>query len=339
MDATILICTYNRAGLLGPTLDSIARLEAPGLRWDVLVVDNNSSDDTRRIVEARQATYPVPLRYHFEGRQGKSIALNSGLSHAQGDIIAFTDDDVEVPEGWLEAAVRPLKTRPGIAYTGGPVEPMWEAPPPAWLAPAGNLGGTIAVKDHGSEPFIFEERRKTPLGVNMAVRRELIDEIGGFRPDLGRRGNSLLGQEQAEFFYRSRAAGALGLYVPEMVVRHHVPSARLTAHYFRRWWYWKGISQARLHRIHQKTELGLDLARVPRVLGVPRYMLRSIVSEAMAAIAAAARRRRATAAEHAMMMCYAVGYSVEQVRRRLGFAKEPEPAAADITIRPVARRT
>jgi glucosyl-dolichyl phosphate glucuronosyltransferase len=339
MDATILICTYNRAGLLGPTLDSIARLHAPGLRWDVLVVDNNSTDGTRQVVEARQQAYPVPLRYLFEARQGKSIALNTGLSHAEGEVIAFTDDDVEVPAGWLEAAVRPLKTRPGIAYTGGPVEPMWEAPPPRWLAPAGNLGGTIAVKDHGAEPFIFEERRKTPLGVNMAVRRDLIEEIGGFRPDLGRRGKSLLGQEQAEFFYRSRAAGALGLYVPEMVVRHHVPAARLTAGYFRRWWYWKGISQARLHRIHQQTELGLDLAKVPRILGVPRYMLRSIVSEAIAAAVAALRGRRATAAEHAMMMCYAIGYSVEQVRRRLGFSKDPEPAAVDIRIRPAAGPT
>jgi glucosyl-dolichyl phosphate glucuronosyltransferase len=339
MDATVLICTYNRAGLLGPTLDSLARVHAPTLRWDVLVVDNNSTDDTRRIVEARQAAYPVPLRYLFEARQGKSVALNTGLSYAEGDIIAFTDDDVDVPAGWLEAAVRPLKTRRGIAYTGGPVEPMWEAPPPAWLAPAGNLGGTIAVKDHGSEPFIFEERRKTPLGVNMAVRRQLIEEIGGFRPDLGRRGNSLLGQEQAEFFYRSRAAGALGLYVPDMVVRHHVPAARLTVSYFRRWWYWKGVSQARLHRIHQETELGLDLTKVPRLLGVPRYMLRSLVTEAAAAIVAAARQRRATAAEHAMMACYAAGYSFEQVRRRLGRSHDPEPATVDVTIRPVARRT
>jgi glucosyl-dolichyl phosphate glucuronosyltransferase len=337
MDATILICTYNRAALLGPTLDSIARLSAPGLRWDVLVVDNNSSDDTRAIVDARAASYPAPLTYLFEERQGKSIALNTGLAHAEGEIIAFTDDDVEVPPDWLEAAVRPLKARPGIAYTGGPVEPMWEAPPPSWLAPAGNLGGTIAVKDHGPEPFIFEERRKTPLGVNMAVRRALIEEIGGFRPDLGRRGKSLLGQEQAEFFYRSRAAGALGLYVPEMVLRHHVPAARLTASYFRRWWYWKGISQARLHRIHHETELGLDLATVPRVLGVPRYMLRALGAKALGAATAALRGQRATAAEQALRMCYAVGYSLEQIRLRFGLSKEPEPAA-DVTIRPIARR-
>lgn len=336
MDATILICTYNRAGLLGPTLDSLARLRAPGRTWDVLVVDNNSTDATRQVVEARQASYPVPLQYLFETRQGKSWALNTGLAHAAGAIIAFTDDDVEVPEGWLEAALEPLDRRRGIAYTGGPVEPMWECPPPRWLAPAGNLGGTIAVKDHGPEPFIFEERRKTPLGVNMAVRRELIAAIGGFRPDLGRRGKSLLGQEQAEFFYRSRATGALGLYVPEMVLRHFVPASRLTLRYFRRWWFWKGISQARLHRIHRQTELGLNLEAVPHLLGVPRYMLRSIVGEGAAALMAFVRGHRATAIEHEMLMWYAAGYAADAVRRQFGLHPEAEPADVDLTI-PAAR--
>lgn len=332
VDATILICTYNRADLLGPTLDSLARLSAPGRTWEVLVVDNNSSDGTRRTVETRQTSYPVPLRYLFEGRQGKSWALNTGIAQAAGAVIAFTDDDVEVPPGWLAAALDPLDRRRGVAYTGGPVEPMWERQPPAWLAPAGNLGGTIAVKDHGEEPFIFEERRKTPLGVNMAVRRELIEAIGGFRPDLGRRGKSLLGQEQAEFFYRSRAAGAVGLYVPEMALRHFVPASRLTLRYFRRWWFWKGISQARLHRIHQETELGLDLSAVPRVFGVPRYMFRSALGEGAAALLALLRGRRATAVEHEMMMWYAVGYAVDQIRRRLGLQADPEPAAVDIRI-------
>ena len=133
-----------------------------------------------------------------------------------------------------------------------------------WLDEQGNLGGTIAVKDHGSTAFIFEDEKKTPLGVNMAVRRSLVERIGGFRPDLGRSGKSLLGQEQAEFFYRSRQAGAKGLYVPAMVLEHQVPAARLTWSYFRRWWYWKGVSHARLHRIHNQTELGRSLSAAPR---------------------------------------------------------------------------
>ena len=182
-DATVLICTYNRASYLADTLDSIAALDTPaGVSWDVLVVDNNSSDDTRAVVETRIARYPVPLRYLFEGTQGKSNALNTGMRATPARLIVFTDDDVRVPHNWLEAAVRPLLERADIDYTGGPVAPMWGAPCPRWLDPRGNLGGTIAVKDHGPEPFVFEERWRTPLGVNMAVRRARIERIGGFRP-------------------------------------------------------------------------------------------------------------------------------------------------------------
>ena len=164
------------------------------------------------------------------------------------------------------------------------------------------------MKDHGTEPFVFEDRKKTPLGVNMAVRRSLIERIGGFRPDLGRIAKSLLGQEQAEFFYRSRAAGARGLYLPAMVVEHQVPAWRLTRSYFRRWWYWKGVSHARLHRIHDHTELGLDLSHVPRLAGVPRFVLtnaaRDLVGYVECLLAGAATRRM----EHAMMLAYAAGY-------------------------------
>lgn len=314
MDVTILICTYNRAGLLGSTLDSIAVLRTPeAISWEVLVVDNNSTDDTRAVVEDRQGSFPVPLRYAFERRQGKSFALNSGFALARGAIIAYTDDDVRLPPDWLEHAVRPLLERADIAYTGGPVRPMWEAAPPRWLEPFGNLGGTIAVKDHGPAPFVFEERRKTPLGVNMAVRRELVERVGGFRIDLGRTGGSLLGQEQAEFFYRTREAGARGLYVPDMVLEHHVPARRLTHAYFRRWWYWKGISQARVHRIHGRTELGVDLTRVRRLFGVPLFLLRSFAGDAFAAVRALARGRLRVAVEREMMAWYAAGYAREQL--------------------------
>lgn len=311
-DATILICTYNRARFLADTLDSLARLPAdPGFSWDVLVVDNKSTDDTRAVVQGRAARFPVPLRYLFESRQGKSNALNSGMSAAPSTVIVFTDDDVEVAPQWLGAGVRPLLERDDIDYTGGPVRPIWTAARPAWLDEKGNLGGTIAVKDHGAEPFIFEDRRKTPLGVNMAVRRRLIERIGGFRPDLGRNGNALLGQEQAEFFYRSRKAGARGLYVPAMVLDHVVPAARLTRTYFRRWWYWKGISHARVHRIHGSTELDIDLERTLRVAGIPRFIFGSIVRNAKAWGRAWLTRDRARRAECWLALVYCAGYCRE----------------------------
>lgn len=313
VDATVLICTFNRADDLERTLKSLARTRA-GLSWDVIVVDNNSTDRTSEVVQACARDYPVPLHYLFEGRQGKSNALNTGMTRARSSIIVFTDDDVEVAEGWLEAGVRPLLDRGDIDYTGGPVRPAWGAPRPSWLDETGNLGGTIAVKDHGRAPFIFEEERKTPLGVNMAVRRSLIEKIGGFRPDLGRNGRSLLGQEQAEFFYRSRRIGARGLYAPDMWLTHAVPATRLTRAYFRRWWFWKGISHARLHSIHGRTELGLDLSQVPRVAGVPRYLFRGALSSALGWVKSSIMARPHERAEHAMMLAYFFGYLREGLR-------------------------
>lgn len=313
VDATILICTYDRADELARTLASLSRVTTR-ISWDVLVVDNNSTDHTSNVVELCARTFPVPLHYLFEPRQGKSNALNAGMDRARARVIVFTDDDVEVPEGWLDAAVQPLLERQDIDYTGGPVRPGWGAPRPPWLDETGNLGGTIAVKDHGSSPFIFEDQRKTPLGVNMAVRRTLVEKIGGFRPDLGRNGQSLLGQEQAEFFYRSRRAGARGLYVPAMWLTHLVPAARLTRDYFRRWWFWKGISHARLHSMHGSTELGLDLSRVPRLAGIPRYMFTTALSNAAGWVKCCIMARPSLRAEHAMMLAYFLGYVRESLR-------------------------
>jgi hypothetical protein len=193
-------------------------------------------------------------------------------------------------------------------------------PCPAWLdRERADLWGTLAILDYGSEPFVFEDRQRVALGVNMAVRRALIDRIGGFDPELGRKGDSLLGQEQAEFFCRSRAAGARGLYEPAMELHHHVPAARLTKPYFRRWWYWKGVSKAFLERRHPITELGVDLRAVQKFAGVPRFMIGTALRD-IASWAAA-------------------GNAMERIRREvrlyyfLGYFKGARAAKVEIPVR------
>jgi glycosyltransferase involved in cell wall biosynthesis len=308
LSATVLICTYNRADLLREMLESLRGVRSTR-QWDVIVVDNNSTDHTRAVVEELAASFPVPLLYVFEPRQGKSHALNTGIDLSSASIIVFTDDDVRVGEGWLDAACRALDADDEIDYTGGPVRPIWGAPPPAWLdLQRSDLWGTLAILDYGPDPFVFEERRRVPLGANMAVRRRMIERIGGFDPSLGRRGKSLLGQEQAEFFARGRAFGARGLYVPGMDLQHHVPKERLTKHYFRRWWYWKGVSRARVDAMHQQTELGLDLATVPYVAHVPRFMWGMLVRAALRWAGGSLRRQPIEAARGEMQCAYALGY-------------------------------
>src|SRR5215471_15500489 len=134
-DATVLIATYNRAPLLDATLESIARLRVPGRTWEAIVVDNNSRDETRHVVEGHARAFPVPLRYMIETAQGRSSALNAGVAAVRGTVVAMTDDDVQVEDGWLAAACDAIlaSADPTIRYAGGPVEPMWETPPPIWL--------------------------------------------------------------------------------------------------------------------------------------------------------------------------------------------------------------
>jgi len=283
-DVTVLICTFNRAALLERTLKSLGRLQVPrDWQWDVLVVDNNSTDDTRRAVESMVPTFRVPLRYVYEAAPGKSSAFNRGLASGVGRVIASTDDDVVVSEEWLVAACAPLlDASTPFMYTGGPVEPLWEAQPPGWFPlDRTDLWGAVAILDYGQESFVFEDHHKVPLGANVAFRRELFDRTGTFMPTLGRaQGRTILGQELPEFLRRARAASARGLYVPSMRVRHLVPAGRLSRDYFRRWWFGKGVCRSRVDLLHPITELGLDLRQTPHVLGVPRFMYREALSDA-----------------------------------------------------------
>lgn len=318
MDVTILICTFNRQRLLASTLDSLAAMHVPtDIRWNVVVVDNNSTDGTRAEVERRVSAFPAPLHWILESRQGKAHALNTGLAASEAEVVVFTDDDVNVAPDWLAQAIRPLITRPDIDYTGGPVLPAWQTSPPGWInGNRGVLWGPIALLDYGTDPFIFEERRRIPMGVNMAVRRELIDRVGGFHPGLERKGASLMGQGQAEFFFRTRRAGARGWYVPEMRLRHHVPAERLTRQYYRRWWYWKGVARARMQDLHPVSELGVDLRAVPLLVGLPRFLWGGALRDAVAWVRAAVVGDAVSNAEREMMLAFFAGYLLERVQRR-----------------------
>lgn len=317
LDASVLIATCNRAHLLDETLAWLARVRSASPTWEAIVIDNNSTDATKAIVERHQDSFPVPLRYLFEPRQGRSSALNTGAAAARGRVLAFTDDDVQVSEGWLEAACSALlegDERP--AYAGGPVRPIWGAPPPRWLdLSRGDLWGTIAIQDHGSVAMRYEAAQRVPLGANMAVDADVFDRIGGFRAELGRAdGRVILGQEVPEWLHRARAAGYWGMYVPAMEVHHHVPAARLTRRYFGRWWFGKGVSRAALDRIHPVTECNLDLRRTPQIFGVPRFLYGTLLRSAIGWMRNVAARRPEVAFRHRMMIVFFAGYFSARLR-------------------------
>ena len=309
MKYSVVIATYNRASDLRETLASLAGLRPDG-DWEVIVVDNNSTDATRDVVESAAPSFPAPLRYVFEREQGRSPALNAGIRLAAGEVVATTDDDVRVEPDWLNRAAEGL-ARLRCDYVGGRVLPIWGASPPAWLP---NRGGkhwaVIALLDYGAQPIEFGAR--VPLGVNMAFRREAFARAGLFDPGTGRKAGTLLGQEVREWCIRARAAGLRGCYVPELAVRHIIPAARLNKRYFRRWFYWRGISRAMLYEkagldMEAPEQTTLDFRTVPHVLGVPRYLYRKALASIGACLRATARRDAVTAFEHELWVWFFAG--------------------------------
>jgi glycosyltransferase involved in cell wall biosynthesis len=276
MKYSIVIATYNRASDLRATLKNLANLQPDG-PWEVIVVDNNSPDDTRQAVDEAACTFPVELRYLFEREQGRSPALNAGILAARGDILATTDDDVRVPPDWLNRAAEGL-ARMQCDYVGGRVLPIWGAPRPDWLPDhGGKQWAVIALLDYGPQPIEFGSR--VPLGVNMAFTRAAFASAGLFDPHTGRRAGTLLGQEVREWCIRARKAGLRGYYIPEMSLEHIIPEERLRKRYFRRWFFWRGISRALLYEragldMEAPERTQLDFTKVPHVAGVPRYLYR-----------------------------------------------------------------
>jgi len=322
MKFSIVIATYKRAALLGDTLDSLSRLQ-PGAPWEVVVVDNNSPDNTKAVVEAAAPSYPVPLHYVFEREQGRSAALNCGFRVATGEIVVTTDDDVRVEPDWLNRIEAGLDAQQ-CDYVGGRVVPMWESEPPRWLPQTnGQLWAVIALLDYGREPIKFGKR--VPLGVNMAMRREAIARAGGFDTRIGRKAGTLLGQEVREWCLRAHAAGLVGYYIPEMVVEHLIPTDRLNKEYFRRWFYWRGISRAMLYAqtgkdMESPEQSQLDFSKVRHILGVPRYLFRSAFVAMRDVVSATLRRDRVNAFERELWLWMFAGILKQRWKDRASYS-------------------
>jgi len=205
MDITVVLCTYNRCKSLLTALNSAAASVLPqSVEWEILVVDNNSKDATREVVEDFCKRNPSRFRYLYEPKPGKSNALNSGIREARGHIIAFMDDDVQVEPDWLQNLTASLHDGEWTG-AGGRVIPEWSRPAPPWLSPqAWYAAGPLVQFDLGDKAGeLFEP----PFGTNMAFRKSVFEKCGGFRPELGPRPGSEIRNEDTEFGARVLAAG------------------------------------------------------------------------------------------------------------------------------------
>jgi len=246
MRVSVILCTYNRSRSLAKALASLAASELPAsAEWDVIVVDDNSTDQTRAVAEEFCHRDPLHFRYLFEPRQGKSHALNAGIAYSSADILAFTDDDVIVEPTWLYELTRPLE-EPEWSGTGGRVFLPVDFVPPAWLRTGDPyILGILAFFDPGPEPGMFPKREQPPVGANMAYRKELFLKYGGFRTDLGPRPGRAARYEDTEFGWRLLNAGEKIKYVPSAIVHHEVPPERVNKKYFLVYYYGYGRAAIR----------------------------------------------------------------------------------------------
>jgi glycosyltransferase involved in cell wall biosynthesis len=318
MRYSVVIPTYNRAESLRSTLRSLS-----GIRLindtEVIVVDNNSDDHTADVAQEVTSWFTNGLNYVFEAEQGRSAALNAGIRASSGEFILVTDDDVKFDENWISAGAGAFED-PNCDYLAGKVLPIWETERPEWLP---NRGGkhwaVVGLLDYGNE--VNQLRGQPPLGVNMAFRREAFERAGPWNNEIGRRGSSLLGQEVREWGLRARAAGLNGFYIPNMIVHHFIPTERLKKKYFRKWFYWHGVSRAILFRLSQvdmesPEETTMDFTKVPQILGVPRYMYRSCLLMFTRVLFSALKRDKVATFENELWIWFFAGILAQRWKDR-----------------------
>jgi glucosyl-dolichyl phosphate glucuronosyltransferase len=296
---SVIIATRDRAALLEATLEAIGAQRSPGCPFEILVIDNASVDRTPAVVAAAARRFSAPVVYLTEQKSGKSHALNTAVAHARGDLLVFTDDDVLPSPGWLAAYAQAFSD-PRIDYAAGRILPLWEAPPPRWLVPP--LHGVLAVQDGGTKRLALDgiSDQVMPIGANMAIRRHVVDRIGGWNPALGKLKNTLRTGEDHEFALRLVAAGFAGIYEPEASVLHRVSADRLRFPYFLRWGYGNGAITAGLEQ---------DYPSTPHyVLGVPRYLWRRLANDLISGASGTLTFDAGRCASAAMRLAWFAGY-------------------------------
>ncbi len=231
MFVAVAICTFNRAASLRRTMDSLAAMRVPNdLTWEIVIVNNNSTDHTDDVIDEYRDRLPV--RRVFEPRPGLSNARNRAIDVARGDYILWTDDDVVVDAGWLQGYVDAFQRWPEAAVFGGRITPRYESPVAKWVAESeAILEGPFAIRNFGDDvqPLSVAKYR-LPFGANFAIRaRE--QRIFRYNPDLGVAPNRRRLADETDVIIRLLGAGATGYWIPQAMVEHCIGQERQTVSY------------------------------------------------------------------------------------------------------------
>lgn len=231
IEISIIICTYNRDKYIYQTLEHIARNHFPPGRFEIVLVNNNSTDHTESECLRFQKAYPsLTFRYFMELKQGLSHARNRGIRESQGETLVFLDDDAFVGTTYLQRLSEYLQTYPDAAAFGGKITPRFESGhTPSWLGKWSY--SWVSALDKGTQVCLFKGK-SYPIGANMGIKRAAVPE-GEFNTALGRNKNNLMGGEEKDIFNRIKAQKKSIYYFPQIEVTHMIPERRTTREYIR----------------------------------------------------------------------------------------------------------
>jgi glycosyltransferase involved in cell wall biosynthesis len=247
MNLSVVICTFDRCENLRRTLESFCGQQAlERVAWEILVVDNNSTDGTKAVCE--QFINRLPLRYVLEARQGKSCALNRALSLVKAPLLLFTDDDVDVDERWVVSLVDAAQWHPEAVFFGGRVLPRWDVPPPRWVVESrlALLDFVFVRYDFGDAERALDSQMRPFFGANLAIRKQIFDDGYSFNENIGPQGRNLVHGEETELLNLLVQKGYKGIYVPGAIVHHRNDRARMTERYLRRYFKGAGMRETRV---------------------------------------------------------------------------------------------
>ena len=232
-----IICTHNRDRYLAKAIDSL--LVQTCENYEILIIDNASTD---RTAEVAQAYLNNPrVSYHYEAKVGLSVARNTGAQIATSTLIAYLDDDAIASPQWLQTFIDAYAQDPKLAISGGKVTLIWDCAQPRWISE--NLSGNLGFYDLGDQPLQIEQPGLTPRGLNYAIRRTFLDQVGGFDLNLGRVGKNLLSNEELHMTNLALQSGWNVSYLPDAIAGHHVAPERVRRSWFLERGWWQGISE------------------------------------------------------------------------------------------------
>ncbi|MGM9506786.1 glycosyltransferase [Larkinella sp. GY13] len=247
MIVSVIIPTLNRSCQLQRTLYSLSQLPEDRTLFEIIVIDNGSTNETERVVKTFiEENNRLDVRYFYDPVPGLLTGRHRGAQEARGETFTFIDDDVQVCQTWLSAIIEVMRSQPGISLLTGPCLPLYEIPPPYWVSnlwrsnEMGKYCGWFSLLDFGGEPRIIDP--DFVWGLNFTIRRDAFFKLGGFHPDSMPDDLQIFqGDGETGLTRKAKEQGILAFYHPRVKLLHEVPQTRLTPEYIKKRAFFQGV--------------------------------------------------------------------------------------------------